>query len=847
MSPKVTRLAWGTLLGGCLLTLGFLSMGQAQNDEPKKVAELIPQDSVLLLNFDGSATHSEAFAQTAAHQALFESGLVPLFKRGLEELAAQSPAGPAATNGPMGKFFGHLVDHGVAVSVSVAPPAPGGPPMPLPQALVVLPEAAEFAEPIGELLQQMVGIPVESRKVGDHTVQTVLVPDTPGVEVGWWADGGHLVISAGINSIPAHIAVGNGDAPNLTDSPLWKQFGPESVEFEMTSVAWFDFGALRDMFSGMTVPLPLPPPEDGVPLAVGDFAKVLGVDNLGAIVSQSGYNGAAMWSETVMQVDGEKRGLLALGDHDSITFERIPPLPVRTKGFATFSFNTSKFWGDLIALIREGVKLGPPQAGAQAEQLLAGLPQMLNFDPQTELFDTLGSAVTIYMDGGQDFFGFGGFGKIVEVKDAETLRKTIDHILLMAEGATEGQFKSHRVEKHGREILTFEFEGVEFGGLTVDDNWLAVGFVPQTVEAFLLRVDGKLEKWQPTRELNEALAELPKEFTGLTVTDPRAMYRSLLSYAPLMFMVARAGIRESGQFPPDFEIPVGLADLPPTEVIVTPLFHNVMMTVKDKNGFRSISRSSLPAFPVVGQGGVGTVATTGILVALLLPAVQQAREAARRAASKNNLKQIGLALHNYFSVHNQFPVGTLSDSAEKPEDRLSWISSVLPYLDQAPLYQKLDLESGWDSDANSSFTTVVIPTLLNPGADAVGDAVTHYVGIAGVGEDAPTLPVNHERAGVFGYDRKTRIRDIRDGASNTIGVTEASGEYGRWAAGGNDTIRSLTQEPYINGPDGIGGPFQGGVQVMLMDGTVRFISNDIDPDVFKALMTIGGGERIPRF
>ena len=343
------------------------------------------------------------------------------------------------------------------------------------------------------------------------------------------------------------------------------------------------------------------------------------------------------------------------------------------------------------------------------------------------------------------------------------------------------------------------------------------------------------------------MAELPKEFTGLTVTDPRAMYRSVLSYAPLLFMGAKAGIRESGQFPPDFDIPIGLADLPPTEVIVQPLFPNVMMTVKDENGFRSISRSSLPAFPVVGQGGLGAVATSGILVALLLPAVQQARAAARRSQSKNNLKQIGLALHNYHDVHNQFPAGTVEDSAEEPEDRLSWISSVLPYLDQAPLYQKLDQESGWDSDANSTFTSISIPTLLNPGANGAVDGVTHYVGISGLGKDAPTLPVNHERAGVFGYNRKTRFRDIRDGSSNTIGVTEASGEFGRWAAGGNDTLRSLTQQPYINGPDGIGGPYQGGVQVLLMDGSVRFISNDIDPDVFKALITINGGEVVPPF
>lgn len=845
MSPRASRLAWGVLLGSCLLSLGFLSMGQAQNARQKAVEELIPQDSILLLSADGSATHEEAFAKTAAHQALFESGLVPLIKRAMSDVMAQSPAGPVAADGPIGKFFDHLSDHGIALSISVAPPAPGGPPMPLPQAVLILPEGGEFAEPIGGLLQQTAGIPVESREISGRTVQAFLVPDTPGVEIGWWAEAGHLVISIGINAIPAHVAVTSGEAPNLSTSPLWNQFGPKSTEFEMTSVAWFDIGALRDMFAG--TPLPLPPRENGEPLTAGDVAKALGLDNLGAVICQSGYNGPALWSETVVQVDGEKRGLLALGDHESITFDRLPPLPARTTGFGAFSFSTSKFWRDLVALIREAVKIGPEPAKAQADQLLANLPQMLDFDLQEELFDTLGNVVTVYLDGGQDFFGIGGVGMIVEVKDAATLRKTVDHILLMAEGQSNGRFKHNRTEKQDREILTFEAEGLEIGGLAIDDRWLAMGLVPQTVEAFLMRLNGKLDKWEPSLELKEALAGMPKEFTGLTVAEPRAMYRALFGYAPLLFMGAKAGIKQSGQFPPDFEFPIGLADLPPTEAIVQPLFPNVMMTVQDENGFRSISRSSLPTFPALGQGGAGSVATVGIVVAMVLPAVQQARAAARRSQSKNNLKQIGLALHNYYDVHNKMPAGTVEDSAEEATDRLSWITSVLPYLDQAALYKKLDQESGWNSDENSPFTAINIQVLQNPGVSAAGKGLTHYVGMSGIGKDTPMLKEMNKRVGVFGYNRVTRFRDITDGTSNTIGVTEATGNYGRWAAGGNGTIRAVTKEPHINGPDGIGGPYVGGCNVMMMDGSVRFVSENIDPDVFKALITIKGGEVIGEF
>ena len=82
---------------------------------------------------------------------------------------------------------------------------------------------------------------------------------------------------------------------------------------------------------------------------------------------------------------------------------------------------------------------------------------------------------------------------------------------------------------------------------------------------------------------------------------------------------------------------------------------------------------------------------------------------------------------------------------------------------------------------------------------------------------------------MFGYNRKTRLRDITDGTSNTVMISEASKDYGAWSAGGTATIRSLTKKPYINGPDGIGGPFPGGCHMLMGDGSVRFVSQNIDP------------------
>ena len=98
---------------------------------------------------------------------------------------------------------------------------------------------------------------------------------------------------------------------------------------------------------------------------------------------------------------------------------------------------------------------------------------------------------------------------------------------------------------------------------------------------------------------------------------------------------------------------------------------------------------------------------------------------------------------------------------------------------------------------------------------------------------------------MFGNNRKTRFRDVLDGTSNTVMVSAVQTGVGPWAQSGRSTIRSLTAEPVINGPDGFGSTSPEGCMMGLADGSVRFISENIDPSILKAMFTIRGGERIP--
>ena len=222
---------------------------------------------------------------------------------------------------------------------------------------------------------------------------------------------------------------------------------------------------------------------------------------------------------------------------------------------------------------------------------------------------------------------------------------------------------------------------------------------------------------------------------------------------------------------------------------------------------------------------------------------------AARAADEVNHRRLLASIGGYVKAEkeNRFPAGAGGGSLLPPETRLSWIASMLPYFDHRDWHQELKFSYSWNSPQNRSVSlwrleAVVNPT-LGPGNTEAGFPVTHYVGVAGVGADAAELKTSDPRAGLFGYSRTPRLEDITDGAGNTLATLGVSNRLGPWAAGGNATVRALTKRPYVNGPDGFGSGQPNGMLAGMADGSVRFISKDVDPLVVEQLATIGGGEK----
>jgi hypothetical protein len=246
-----------------------------------------------------------------------------------------------------------------------------------------------------------------------------------------------------------------------------------------------------------------------------------------------------------------------------------------------------------------------------------------------------------------------------------------------------------------------------------------------------------------------------------------------------------------------------------------------------------------------------------VLLALLLPAVQQAREAARRTQStsnqeqigreqtqstnnlkpigpeqalcKDNLKRIGLALHNYHDVYGTFPPAVTSSANGQPMH--SWRVLLLPFLGERAMYEQYHFDEPWDSPANSAVTSgnlSVFACPSNPNGPKAGH--THYVAVVGLNA-------------AFQPNKGVAVKDMRDGPSRTIMVVEAKNSGIHWAEPRDFSISS----PATPGDTGMSSWHTDVFAALFGDGSVMFLSGGMSPADLEGLSTIGGGEDVAGF
>lgn len=294
---------------------------------------------------------------------------------------------------------------------------------------------------------------------------------------------------------------------------------------------------------------------------------------------------------------------------------------------------------------------------------------------------------------------------------------------------------------------------------------------------------------------------------------------------------------------------------------------------KDEGSFRIERNNKIVMATLTLEPNKKSYQAASATISLLVPVLKGMSDL---SVPRLRAHDLSAALQAYVKARGEFPRGTLdrplpSNRAVpfRPDQRLAWTASLLPFL--GPEYKDWapNLEESWDEGGNLSIARRVVPELVAsvlpgtggpmvsyPGGPPLPLGATHYVGVAGVGMDAPTYAAGDKRAGVFGYDRATKLSEITNGPEQVIALLLVPGNHkSPWLAGGGSTVRGIPeddprpaeafacitfparegQKPKVAGK---------GTLAIMADGKVRFIPASLPAEVFRTLCTIAGGKKV---
>lgn len=560
----------------------------------------------------------------------------------------------------------------------------------------------------------------------------------------------------------------------------------------------------------------------------GIVIEALGLRQLKHISVVSGLDADAGVTKVALVTDGAPQGLFALTPDKPLTIDALKRIPANASNASVMRFDLAHVM-EQVLVFADKVQSGSREQG---EAALTQFEQQAGFSLKTDLFGALGDEWSYYTSGSEaGALMVPGIVITASVRDHEKLSKTLNigTTVLKAVLAQFGpqapvalhDFTSRGETGHRITINNLPIPVAPTWVLTKDQ--LIIGLTPQLVTSHLSAT--KSGKSLADHEAIQAAFKRTPKPASVSFADPKpglqGLYTLVNTFSPVMLgQLAQQGI--------EFNLP----PLPPLSDLEQHLAPSVTMTTRTPNGW------FMESHYVVSTGNMGAAAPAviGVGVALLLPAVQQARTAARRSQDKNNLKQIGLAFHNFHDVYRHFPAAASVDA--KGKKLLSWRVHILPFVEAAPLYEQFHLDEPWDSEHNKKLIEKMPEVYASPhDPELAAKGKTRYVAPRGKGT-------------MFEGDGKTEgnvpqgksVRDILDGTSNSIMIVVAKPDAAViW------TKPDDLEIDFKNPLKSLSGSALHGFHALFGDGTVRFINDLINPEVMKALLTINGDEAVGDF
>jgi hypothetical protein len=646
-------------------------------------------------------------------------------------------------------------------------------------------------EELLKLLPPEKGIYEFTEEAGIKWRRGLTPPHIPEIRVGWKDE--YLIIAVGEGTATQLLERMNGSAPKW----LAEIRDEHPIEREL-SLGYLNVAGVLERVRPLA--------EANDPKAWPVVEK-LGLTSIRAIHGISGYDEVACKSVAHIVTDGSRPGLLGLLPYKPLEKGDLLPIPKDALLGLAASVDAAELWD-------HGVKIASdiePRAKDEVEKALWEIETKLGVNVREDILGSLGDAWVAYLPSGELMISWLNSAAAVRVKDADALSKAVEKLVDRAQAELgrhpEGvAINESELGEHTLYSLQLPAPAPISPSWCVGDDWLVVSLSPQAVRSVLER---KAEDSLSEAEGVSKVLEAKDGVAALAYQDTPQLVESVYPWLQIGVQMAAGELRKHG-------IEVDATALPSKEVVLKHLKPAIATVSHSSDGFHFTSRHSLP-----GGGNLAAAAPVG--VALMLPAVQGARQAAQQNQELNHLKQFGLAALNHESATKALPNDIYSEDG-KP--LLSWRVRVLPYLEHAALWGQFKLDEPWDSPHNRPLLEQM-PEIFRSPSSPDQTTKTRYLAFKG----AETL---------FPPGREIGLRDVTDGTSNTLLFVEAApGSAMEWTKPGD--LDFDPEKPFA----GLESP-AGEFLAVFCDGAARKISLGIAPEVMKALITRAGEETFNR-
>ncbi|WP_422923577.1 DUF1559 domain-containing protein [Singulisphaera sp. PoT] len=845
---------WLLTWAGALPALG--------DDIPKKapgsasLARYFPKaDLVAYLEFEGLDAHADAWRKTSVYKILNETTTGPML-RSLAVRSIDRLAGPSRSKSLNGAEVLAFVEHAFRNGFAFGFSGRAGSSRPACVGFVARNGARAAVRPILERMIDSANgayavVPQKVEKPGPR--QVMQVSDRDGMGHAWWIEGEDMVFSilspqGADDMIDALI----GKRPSAVDHPVRTALAADQARFVPIGWSFFDVTSV-----------PTWSPK----------ATSLGLDTIRRVESSWGFDGEALMSRFRIVAPAPRVGALALFDQPGFDLKGLPPLVRGLDGFAVASLSPAKML-DILGEQVESLNANP-NAANPIVSISEAVRKITGHKLKEEILAPLGPKFVFGVlpsKVGAPTNAFSGLlmgvtsvpraTLLIELKDPsayarilEDVVKGVNEAFRLPADAPEGDWPKVRIEPLAGDVKGYVASvaaslvplpaGVR-PTLAFGKNSLVIAASPEVAKAALkfeeqpagLPAESPLARDfgarlksltmlgvrdDRTSSLAEMVANLP---VASQWVDLRRFTGAFAPNAPFqMMMGGRVAVRRRPLTPDrSTNVSVDPRLIPSPDDLRPFLFPSWYALSVDDKGVEFLSREAFPAF--------NPATVWPIALAVVLPARHASRAETYRTQSVTNLKRIGLAFHNFHAATEAFPASATRDKDGKP--LLSWRVAILPYLEQAELYNQFHLDEPWDSPHNKPLLQRMPKTYELPGARAQA-GMTFYRTFAG------SHSVFDPSSGTG-----TTIAQVTDGTSGTVAVVEARDAV-PWTkpdaeleVDAENVNNFIASRPVSQ----LGGHFPGGFNMLLLDGSVRFVKETINVNTLRSLITKDLGEVI---